>query len=87
MVGPALSSIDLPGIPKLRSGKVREVFDLRETLLFVATDRLSAFDVILPDPIPGKAPPEIKFPLFGSGVSRRCAATSLLTTSTRFRRA
>src|SRR4051794_14119246 len=48
------SSIDLPGIPRLRSGKVREVFDLGETLLFVATDRLSAFDVILPDPIPGK---------------------------------
>src|SRR6202048_4658244 len=46
--------IDLPGIKKLRSGKVREVFDLGETLLFVATDRLSAFDVILPDPIPKK---------------------------------
>jgi phosphoribosylaminoimidazole-succinocarboxamide synthase len=48
------SSIDLPGIKKLRSGKVREVFDLGETLLFVVTDRLSAFDVILPDPIPHK---------------------------------
>src|SRR5216684_8896977 len=48
------SSIDLPGIKKLRSGKVREVFDLGDTLLFVATDRLSAFDVILPDPIPKK---------------------------------
>jgi phosphoribosylaminoimidazole-succinocarboxamide synthase len=48
------ASIDLPGIKKLRSGKVREVFDLGETLLFVATDRLSAFDVILPDPIPQK---------------------------------
>ena len=48
------ASIDLPGIKKLRSGKVREVFDLGETLLFVATDRLSAFDVILPDPIPHK---------------------------------
>src|SRR5437870_3668042 len=47
-------SIDLPGIKKLRSGKVREVFDLGETLLFVATDRISAFDVILPDPIPHK---------------------------------
>src|SRR5438128_11018133 len=46
--------IDLPGIKKLRSGKVREVFDLGETLLFVATDRISAFDVILPDPIPQK---------------------------------
>lgn len=49
-----LRDLVLPGIPKLRSGKVREVFDLGDTLLFVATDRLSAFDVILPDPIPDK---------------------------------
>jgi phosphoribosylaminoimidazole-succinocarboxamide synthase len=48
------STIDLTGFKKLRSGKVREVFDLGETLLFVATDRLSAFDVVLPDPIPHK---------------------------------
>src|SRR5438067_6627056 len=48
------ASIDLSGLKKLRSGKVREVFDLGDTLLFVATDRLSAFDVILPDPIPHK---------------------------------
>jgi len=50
----AQSIVDLPGINKLRSGKVREVFDLGDTLLFVATDRISAFDVILPDPIPKK---------------------------------
>jgi phosphoribosylaminoimidazole-succinocarboxamide synthase len=48
------ASIELPGIKKLRSGKVREVFDLGDTLLFVATDRISAFDVILSDPIPYK---------------------------------
>ena len=48
------SSIELPGIKKLRSGKVREVFDLGDTLLFVVTDRISAFDVILADPIPHK---------------------------------
>src|SRR5215831_3427895 len=50
----AQSIVDLPGIKKLRSGKVREVFDLGDTLLFVVTDRISAFDVILPDPIPHK---------------------------------
>src|SRR5256886_17339568 len=50
----AQSFVDLPGIQKLRSGKVREVFDLGQTLLFVATDRISAFNVILPDPIPYK---------------------------------
>ncbi|MCS7089127.1 MAG: phosphoribosylaminoimidazolesuccinocarboxamide synthase [Verrucomicrobiota bacterium] len=46
--------IDLPGIPKLRSGKVREIFDLGDQLLMVATDRISAFDVILPNGIPRK---------------------------------
>jgi phosphoribosylaminoimidazole-succinocarboxamide synthase len=49
-----IMSVDLPGIPRARSGKVREVFDLGETLLIVATDRISAFDCIFPDPIPGK---------------------------------
>ncbi len=50
----ARTSID--GLPFLRvaSGKVREIFDLGDALLLVATDRLSAFDVILPDGIPGK---------------------------------
>ena len=49
-----LLTCDLPGIKKLRSGKVREVFDLGENLLLVATDRISAFDCILPNAIPGK---------------------------------
>ena len=49
-----LLECDLPGIKKLKSGKVREVFDLGENLLVVATDRISAFDCILPDAIPRK---------------------------------
>jgi len=48
------TQIDIPGLRKLKSGKVREVFDLGDALLFVATDRISAFDVILPNPIPEK---------------------------------
>ena len=44
---------DLP-YPRVGSGKVRELFDLGDALLLTATDRLSAFDVILPDGIPGK---------------------------------
>jgi phosphoribosylaminoimidazole-succinocarboxamide synthase len=46
--------LDLPGIRKLKSGKVREIFDLGEHLLFVATDRISAFDCIMPNGIPRK---------------------------------
>jgi phosphoribosylaminoimidazole-succinocarboxamide synthase len=50
-----LHSSNLPGLPLLHRGKVRDVFGLPgNRLLMVATDRLSAFDVVLPDPIPGK---------------------------------
>ena len=47
-------SLDLPGIKKVRSGKVREVFDLGDSFLLVASDRISAFDVIMPNGIPHK---------------------------------
>lgn len=50
----AVTSVDGLPFPKIASGKVREIFDLGDALLLVATDRLSAFDVILPDGIPGK---------------------------------
>lgn len=50
----AVTSIDGLPYPRIASGKVREIFDLGDALLLVATDRLSAFDVILPDGIPGK---------------------------------
>ncbi len=45
---------DLPGIPKVGQGKVREMFEVDGQLLMVATDRISAFDVILPNAIPHK---------------------------------
>jgi phosphoribosylaminoimidazole-succinocarboxamide synthase len=45
---------NLKGIKLLNRGKVRDIYDLGETLLIVATDRISAFDVIMPNPIPGK---------------------------------
>ncbi|MEI7730841.1 MAG: phosphoribosylaminoimidazolesuccinocarboxamide synthase [Verrucomicrobiota bacterium] len=49
-----LLTIELPGIRKLKSGKVREIFDLGDRFLFVATDRISAFDCIMPNGIPRK---------------------------------
>ncbi len=45
---------EIPGIKPLRRGKVRDIFDLGDHLLLVATDRISAFDVVLPNGIPGK---------------------------------
>ena len=45
---------NLPGLPWARRGKVRDVYDLGSNLLIVATDRISAFDVVLPNGIPAK---------------------------------
>ena len=45
---------DVPHLKLLFRGKVRDVYDCGEELLLVATDRLSAFDVVFPTPIPGK---------------------------------
>jgi len=54
MTQPALYQTDLKGLKLVTRGKVRDIYDLGEHLLIVATDRISAFDVIMPDPIPGK---------------------------------
>ena len=50
---PLLES-QVPGLPLWRQGKVRDVYDIGEHLLIVATDRISAFDVVLPTAIPDK---------------------------------
>lgn len=50
----ALLSSELPGIKLINRGKVRDIYDLGDALLFIATDRLSAFDVVLPTGIPRK---------------------------------
>jgi phosphoribosylaminoimidazole-succinocarboxamide synthase len=54
MTQPALYKTDLKGLKLVNRGKVRDLYDLGEYLLIVATDRISAFDVIMPNPIPGK---------------------------------
>ena len=54
MANEPLLNLELPGVKKLKSGKVRDIFDLDDRLLFVASDRISAFDVIMPNGIPRK---------------------------------
>ncbi len=49
-----IGDIELPGFPLFKKGKVRNVFDLGDKLLVVATDRISAFDFVLPSLIPYK---------------------------------
>ena len=49
-----LLQLELPGVKKIKSGKVREIFDLGDAFLLVATDRISAFDCVMPNGIPRK---------------------------------
>jgi phosphoribosylaminoimidazole-succinocarboxamide synthase len=54
MPTPVVTETDLSPLPRFTRGKVRDVYDLDYQLLVIATDRISAFDVVLPTPIPEK---------------------------------
>jgi phosphoribosylaminoimidazole-succinocarboxamide synthase len=53
-MGTALFQTDFPGLSLKARGKVRDIYDLGDALLIVASDRISAFDVVMNDPIPDK---------------------------------
>lgn len=59
---------ELPGVPLLARGKVRDIYDLGDHLLLVATDRISAFDAVSPTPIPGKGVLLTQMSLFWFGL-------------------
>lgn len=72
----------LPGLELIHRGKVRDVYSVDAgTLLIVATDRLSAFDVVLPDPIPGKGEVLTQTSLFWFGRTRHLVPNHLLEKS------
>ncbi|WP_119301022.1 phosphoribosylaminoimidazolesuccinocarboxamide synthase [Dongia deserti] len=76
-----LLQADLPGLDLIHRGKVRDVFALPgNRLLIVATDRLSAFDVVLPDPIPGKGEMLTQMSNFWFGKTAHIIPNHLLAT-------
>ena len=60
----AVCETDFSDIKLLKRGKVRDIYDLGDKLLMIATDRISAFDVVMPDPIPDKGKILSKISLF-----------------------
>ncbi len=64
MSSTALHTTNFPTLNLWRRGKVRDVYDLGETLLFVASDRISAYDVVMNEPVPGKGEVLTAFSLF-----------------------
>ncbi len=79
-MGPALFETRLPGLTLLGRGKVRDIFDLTDRLLIVASDRISAFDVVMRDPIPDKGKILTHLSTFWFGEIRDLTATHLLST-------
>ena len=77
---PETPATALEHYPLLRSGKVRDIYDAGDALLLVASDRLSAFDVILPTPIPGKGKALTAISAFWFGKTRPICPNHLVTT-------
>ncbi len=75
----SVSSVDIPGLKLLRRGKVRDVYDLNDKLLIVASDRLSAFDVVLPTPIPDKGKILTTAALFWFDLTKSVVPNHLIT--------
>jgi phosphoribosylaminoimidazole-succinocarboxamide synthase len=70
----------LPGLRLFNRGKVRDIYDLGDNLLLVATDRISAFDVILPTAIPGKGKILTALSEFWFGIINDIIPNHLITT-------
>jgi phosphoribosylaminoimidazole-succinocarboxamide synthase len=78
-VSAVLTNIDLPGVERVASGKVRDVFSVGDDLLIVATDRISAFDCILPEGIPEKGRVLTQMSLFWFDFLRGTLPNHLIT--------
>ncbi len=76
----AVTQLELPGVPLFARGKVRETFDLGDRLLMVATDRISAYDSILPTGVPAKGIILTQFARFWFGQLQDMVQHHLITT-------
>ncbi len=76
-----IASIELEGLKKFKSGKVRDIYDLGDNLLFVASDRISAFDYILPNPVPDKGKILTQLSLFWFDFTKDIVKNHVVTAS------
>jgi phosphoribosylaminoimidazole-succinocarboxamide synthase len=77
-----ITSTDIKGLNKFATGKVRDVYDLGDELLIVASDRLSAFDVIMPNGIPEKGRVLTQLSLFWFDLTKGVVENHLITADT-----
>ncbi len=82
-MGTALFQTNFPGLTLRARGKVRDIYDLGDALLIVASDRISAFDVVMSDPIPDKGKILTQISAFWFERIKDLAPTHLLATDVR----
>jgi len=77
----SMKKASLPGLKPAKQGKVRDIFDFGEALLIVATDRISAFDVVMNDPIPDKGRVLTRISEFWFKATETIIANHMISTS------
>lgn len=76
----SVGDILIPELPLFRRGKVRDTYDLGDELLMVASDRVSAFDVVLPQPVPDKGKILTQMSTFWFNLTRELVPNHLIST-------
>lgn len=79
----AISQTEFKTLPLKGRGKVRDIYDLGETLLIVATDRISAFDVVMPNPVPDKGKVLTQLSAFWFNLTREIIPNHVVSTDVR----
>ncbi len=80
MASKVVMQTDLRGLKLKGRGKVRDIYDLGDRLLIVATDRISAFDVVMPNPIPDKGRILTQLSIFWFNLTREIVGNHLIST-------
>ena len=79
MTDTAIFETDFSDLHLVKRGKVRDIYDVDDKMLLIATDRISAYDVVMPDPIPGKGEILTRISLFWFNVMADIVENHLIT--------
>lgn len=81
MTSNTIFETDLPGLKLINRGKVRDIYDLNDKILLIASDRISAYDVIMPNPVPGKGEILTRISLFWFKIMEDIVSNHLISSN------
>jgi phosphoribosylaminoimidazole-succinocarboxamide synthase len=81
MTSNTIFETDLPELKLIKRGKVRDIYDLDDKILLIASDRISAYDVIMPNPVPGKGEILTQISLFWFEIMKDIIPNHLITSN------